>query len=281
MAFRYVTPVEQYLLSDAVKVLAGGNLYFYDSGTSNPRATYADPDLSAENTNPVILDASGRPNADIWMSGSYRVVLKDASGATLWTRDDVQGPADLPALAGNEGRALFTDGESLEWRDVSQVPPVAGQSGKVLTNDGETPFWQNPASSGIPALIADKWLTNDGTVMQWKDLPGAISSGTSFQVGQILVQTGSDTITASGTQSAQKAITFPTAFSSVLMVAMSITTNGVTSVGFIPATAVLNKSASGFTAFAQVNAHQGGSNHDANIIANVPFDWVAIGVALT
>jgi hypothetical protein len=280
MAFRYVTPVEQYLLSDAVKVLAGGNLYFYDSGTSNPRATYADADLSAENTNPVILDASGRPNADIWMSGSYRVVLKDASGATLWTRDDVQGPADLPTLAGNEGRALFTDGESLAWRDVSQVPDVTGQSGKVLTNDGETPFWQNPASSGIPALVAGKWLTNDGTDMAWDDLPGAISSGTSFQVGQILVQTGSDTITASGTNTATKDITFPTAFSSTLIVLLSFKTSGVTSVGFIPAASVVNKSAHAFTAIAQVNAHQGGSDHDANIISDVPFDWVAIGVAV-
>lgn len=58
------------------KPLSGGKLYFFESGTTTPKVTYSTPDQSIENSNPVILDASGF--APIYLgSGSYTVVLKD------------------------------------------------------------------------------------------------------------------------------------------------------------------------------------------------------------
>ena len=58
--------------------LISGKLYFYESGTSTPKTTYADVNQSIPNTNPVILSAAGRqPN--IFFNGSAKVVLTDSN----------------------------------------------------------------------------------------------------------------------------------------------------------------------------------------------------------
>jgi hypothetical protein len=75
--------------------LVGGKLYTYDAGTSNPRLTFQDAAGTVNNTNPIILDARGE--ATIFWSGTYKVVLKDALDATIWTVDNVSDPGVLDA----------------------------------------------------------------------------------------------------------------------------------------------------------------------------------------
>jgi hypothetical protein len=276
MAFRLVNPLPQFFTVDG-KVLAGGNLYFTDSGTSNPRPTYADPDLFAENTNPVILDASGRPNADIWMDGVYRVVLKDASGATIWTKDNVEGPADLPGMAGNAGYFLGTDGAIPIWLPVLQVPSVAGQSGKVLINDGEAPYWDNPASSGIPALIADKFLTNNGTVMSWADVPGATSSSNSIKIGSVLLQFGTGTVplpSVSPYHNSSVSITFPTPYAACIGVIATPKTDHIAPLGTAPILTCAS-STTGATVAYDINSQSSSSGWSVN--KTVDFTWLSIG----
>lgn len=72
---------QQFLDSNG-QPLAGGQVNFYEVGTTTPKATYQDSALSTPNTNPVILDAAGR--ARIWGSGSYRQVVMDVFGNTIW-----------------------------------------------------------------------------------------------------------------------------------------------------------------------------------------------------
>ncbi|CAN0496358.1 unnamed protein product, partial [Phaeothamnion confervicola] len=70
--------------------LAGGLLYTYIAGTTTPKTTFVDKDESADNTNPVELDADGY--ADVWLdTGGYKFILKDADGNLLWTVDDIDG----------------------------------------------------------------------------------------------------------------------------------------------------------------------------------------------
>lgn len=76
--------------------LVGGKLYTYDAGTSTPRPTYADAAGAVPNTNPVILDARGE--ATIFWSGVYKVVLKNAADATIWTVDPVGSTDAATAL---------------------------------------------------------------------------------------------------------------------------------------------------------------------------------------
>lgn len=88
--------------------LVGGKLYTYNAGTSVPRPTYQDAAGTVPNTNPVTLDARGE--ATVFWSGSYKVVLKDASEVTVWTVDNVIEPdaSTLPFMPAGLGAVLTT-----------------------------------------------------------------------------------------------------------------------------------------------------------------------------
>ena len=56
---------------------SGYKLYFFATGTSTPVTTYSDDGLTIPNTNPIVLDAAGRSDTDIWGAdlSIYRMVL--------------------------------------------------------------------------------------------------------------------------------------------------------------------------------------------------------------
>jgi len=64
--------------------LVGGLVYFYIPNTTTPKDTWQDAAKSALNTNPVVCDARGQ--ATIYGEGSYRQILKDASGNQIWDK---------------------------------------------------------------------------------------------------------------------------------------------------------------------------------------------------
>ena len=76
--------------------LASGKVYTYETGASTtPKTTWKDATKASANDNPVILDSTGQ--ADIWLDGSYRIVLKNAAGTTLWTVDNVNSLVEIGA----------------------------------------------------------------------------------------------------------------------------------------------------------------------------------------
>lgn len=81
---------------------AGCKLYSYSAGTTTPLATFTDASGVSQNTNPIILDAAG--GANIWLSNaSYKLILKDALGTTIWTVDMVPGGGGLGGVCGTAG----------------------------------------------------------------------------------------------------------------------------------------------------------------------------------
>lgn len=64
--------------------LAGGQVYFYIPNTSSFKTTWFNADQSAshQNTNPVKLDQNGC--AIVYGTGSYRQVVQDSLGNTVW-----------------------------------------------------------------------------------------------------------------------------------------------------------------------------------------------------
>lgn len=184
MSFRFFQPGTQFFSNDG-KVLAGGSLWFFDSGTSNPADTYSDPTLTTPNPNPVPLDGAGRPENDVWGDGSYRVVLKDAGGVTLVTMDNVSGPQGIPDPSLQSGKFLTNDGTDLSWAEISQVPNPAGEpNGNVLTTDGAGNIaWQPTGLANVrqvpdPDGVPDGWvLTRDDDSpgdYAWKAIPSAV-----------------------------------------------------------------------------------------------------------
>jgi hypothetical protein len=138
---------------------SGGKVYTYHAGTTTPLTTYKETGLITANTNPIILDASGQ--ADLWVSGPYKIVVADSDSVQLYVADNLYGlaggaTASLPgqsegkllAWSGTDGVFINTD---LNLRALrvpeadfdAGLPNVAGRAGCVITFDG----------NGFPQMI--------------------------------------------------------------------------------------------------------------------------------
>jgi len=68
--------------------LISGKIYFYESGTTTPKNTYADESLLIANANPVILNGSGRqPN--VFFNGTAKALLTSGADVQVEVRDPV------------------------------------------------------------------------------------------------------------------------------------------------------------------------------------------------
>lgn len=86
--------------------LAGGKIYTYQAGTATPLAAYVDSSGLIAQTNPIILDGSGR--APIWLLNvSYKFIVNDSSNVTLYTVDNVN---PLAIGTGSITTAMLADG---------------------------------------------------------------------------------------------------------------------------------------------------------------------------
>jgi len=108
------------------EILPGTKLYWYESGTSTPLATYSNEALTTPNANPVLSDSEGR-FPSIWLQdASYKLVMELPNG-TQRTRDPIRNPGDgvfvsYTALAATTGSALIGfEGRTLADKLVDRV----------------------------------------------------------------------------------------------------------------------------------------------------------------
>ena len=83
----------------------GALAYFFEAGTTTPRTTYQDADLTAPHTHPVVADAYGRFPAVFIDFGSYRERVKTAGNTQLWDTDDIPNPPPTDPGEGVDGIA--------------------------------------------------------------------------------------------------------------------------------------------------------------------------------
>lgn len=62
--------------------LSGCKVYTYEPNSDIPKTTWIDTDKTVENTNPILLDSAGE--ADIFLDGLYRIVVKDRFGFVVY-----------------------------------------------------------------------------------------------------------------------------------------------------------------------------------------------------
>lgn len=131
----------------------GAKLYFYITGTTTPKDTYADSGLVTPNANPVVADGNGLFGSIYLAAGDYKVILQDASSNVLWTVDPLSGLGAADTLT--------TRGDLLT-RDATGYKRLAiGTAGKVLTSNGVDVLWSTPVSprSAVQGLT----YANNGT----------------------------------------------------------------------------------------------------------------------
>jgi hypothetical protein len=74
--------------------LAGGLLYTYVAGTVNTtQITYKDSAGTVANSNPIVLDNSGRISSEIWLLASlgYKFLLTDLNNVAIESQDNIFG----------------------------------------------------------------------------------------------------------------------------------------------------------------------------------------------
>jgi hypothetical protein len=82
--------------------LNGGLLYTYQAGSSTPLTTYTDINGNVANTNPIVLNTAGRLANEVWLTYgfNYKFVLKDSSGSTIATYDNIYGMVGVQTAVG-------------------------------------------------------------------------------------------------------------------------------------------------------------------------------------
>lgn len=149
----------QQFLDNSGDPLTGGLLYTYAAGTTTPETTYTTINGTTPNPNPIVMDAAGRLESEVWLTGgvAYKVVLKDSTGGLLGTYDDIYGINDVSATG-------------VPWADVTGTPTTLAGYGIA---DGITAA--TAASTYAP--IASPSLTGTTTIED--------SAGTDYTAGYL------------------------------------------------------------------------------------------------
>lgn len=258
-AYQLLEPGRVYFTLTGLEIAAGGSLTFYLPGTTTLSDTWSDSDLTTLNSNPVVLDSSGRSAVEIWGSAAYDVLLKDADGATVWTRGvapQVQEGGTIPAL--QTGEFLTNDGTNLSWQPISEVPDTSGSEGYILSVAGGAAQWIPFPEPAEPEVV----VTADD-----------FRAGTSSDATKFYIQTGTGSAPATGTVNTNSTVTFGTAFSTTPKVFVQPTSDSNAG-GPMVAEISAGPSTTGFTVLFTIAA---GSLSSAVTLNAVPFNWVAIG----
>jgi hypothetical protein len=122
--------------------LAGGAVYTYSAGTLTPKTMYSDTGLTVPISNPIVLNSAGRPQASAIdttevglypQSGSYKWIVKNSSGTTIWTQDNIPSDAIAAGTVTSVGLSMpsiFTVANS----------PVTSTGTLTVTNAVNTAF---------------------------------------------------------------------------------------------------------------------------------------------
>ena len=173
-----VIPMPKFMaFSDAGAPLSAGLVYTYAAGTTTPLATYSDSDLTTPNTNPVVLDSAGR--ATIYLTASsYKIVLKNSAGATVYTQDNIIAAApynvdlDVPITAGE----VLTAGQAIYLSDGTG----SRTAGRWYLTDSDTAAYSTvPITGFVTTALA---LGEEGSVrlLGQATVPGPVSVGLTY-----------------------------------------------------------------------------------------------------
>ena len=168
-------PAKAQFLDAAGQPLVGGKVYTYAAGTTTPLATYTTAAGGTANTNPVILNSRGE--ADIWYTPglSYKVVLQDALGSTIWTVDNIPTTGSMAAQNSDNvsitggtisGVTLSSNTTGTASNVTGTVAVANGGTGSTTASLARTALGAaaSGANTDITALNQSATVTESGTI---------------------------------------------------------------------------------------------------------------------
>lgn len=129
-------PRQQYVNSSGVPY-SGAKLFFYAAGTSTKQSTYTTSVGNVANTNPIVLDSSGRTPYGVWLTEGldYKVVLApaddtDPPASPIFTEDFISGINDDSDADG-------------QWSASGSTPTYVSATQFTVTGDKTATFLVN------------------------------------------------------------------------------------------------------------------------------------------
>lgn len=186
-------PVLQFF-DNSGNVLSGGTLAFKEAGTSTDKDTYTDSTKGTANPNPITLDSAGRPDnagspIQIWLDGSYKLIVKDSSGNTIRTEDNITALAEATGYAAKTANYTITTDDYAKLinvdtssSDVTISLPAAATAGAGFI------VYVSKSSSDTNTVIIDgnstETINGDTThtFLKQYDLAGLISDGSNWTI---------------------------------------------------------------------------------------------------
>ena len=248
MASLTPTPKQQFF-DDNGNPLVAGKVFTYAGGTTTPIATFTDQTGLTANTNPIILDASGR--CDIWLLATlaYKYVVTDSNDVQLYTVDNIVVPPDILSfgspppignVAPNTGAftTLSASGDVVTFsgfgatrlqNGTTSDRPAPSSAGMIRYNTSLNQF-EGYGSSGWGA-IGGAGATGGGTNQVFYQNDQTITTSYSLTAGKNAMSTGPITFASSfaGTGSiAGTTLTISAVTAGVLAVGSVIAGSGVT-----------------------------------------------------
>ena len=184
----FIQPDPQFFDNNGVP-LAGGVLYFYAAGTSNPKAVYADSGEITSLGTSVTLDSSGR--AKIWLDGYYKVVLNDFLGNLIWTEDNVSSAFSPAAASVSNSSQWAVQSDTLTYIGATQFSVPGDKTSAYLVGNRIQATVTAGAITGTITVSAAGGSPIKTTVTVLWDLSHALDSGLSaVSVGIISASAG-------------------------------------------------------------------------------------------
>lgn len=188
MAYVPLTKIPQQFFDNLGNPLVGGTLYAYLAGTSTPTNMFSDDTGTVAGTS-VVLDSRGEPTTFklIWLNETvnYKFILKDSTGSTIWTIDDISAddPTDASLVtytpAGSGAVATTVQAKLRETKtlydyggvaDYTGTPQYDGNDASRVTATDNTTAFQNLINAAIAAghdsvrIPAGHWGIKTGNI---------------------------------------------------------------------------------------------------------------------
>ena len=154
----------RFFITGTNRPLAGGLMYTYKAGTTDPAKTYSD-DAGTENTNPIVLDSDGQCDLFLDDAVSYRIILKNSAGVTQFDKDRI-------ASLGSTQVQSFNSIAALLLRSGTTIANAAKTLGYYAAGDGggNSFYWDGTSTATVnagtvikPTAVsgAGRWLAVD------------------------------------------------------------------------------------------------------------------------
>lgn len=160
------------------KPYVGGKVYMYIPNTNTFKNTWKDAGQTILNTNPITLDGAGR--AIIYGTGTYRQILRDVNGNTIWDQitadySTASGYAYAGTSTGTQN-AQVVSAPNFSSTDGSYLSFLAGftNTGAMTLNAGGSPIAVlKDTISGPIALTGNEVVAGNMVSVIYSSVTGA------------------------------------------------------------------------------------------------------------